>query len=83
MLCKQPHLILWVKQKSYPYWPAKLLSIHDEKISVRYFGKEHGRADVRANDCCLFSEENPSKLPSKRGDIKLSEAQDVNINCFK
>lgn len=61
-VCKQPHLVVWAKQKSYPYWPAKLMSVSatTNKVEVRYFGEKHYRAVLTPKDCYLYSIDRPS-----------------------
>lgn len=62
MVCKQAHLVVWAKQKSYPYWPAKLMSVNatTNKVEVRYFGEKYYRATVTVKDCYLYSVDRPS-----------------------
>lgn len=61
MVCEQPHLLLWAKQKTYPYWPAKLMSVNSDKntVDVRFFGG-HSRSVLTPKDCLMFSRKNPS-----------------------
>lgn len=61
-VCKQPHLLIWAKQKTYPYWPAKLMSVNIERntVDVRYFGEKHYRAILSPKDCFMYSHTNPS-----------------------
>lgn len=60
--CKVPHLLIWAKQRTFPYWPAKLMRFNqrDNTIDVRYFGDDHLRAVLPAKNCLLFSRQNPS-----------------------
>lgn len=62
VVCKQPHLVVWAKQKGYPYWPAKLMSVDVAKntVEVRYFGDKHFRAVIAPKDCYMYSVERPS-----------------------
>lgn len=62
VVCKQPHLIVWAKQKSYPYWPAKLMSVNaaTNQVEVRYFGEKHYRAVITSKDCYMYSADKPS-----------------------
>lgn len=76
-LCTKPHLLLWVKQRGCPFWPAKLLAVDGSTVSVRFFGKSHGRADVPAINCQLYSQTNPSKACLKKHVDELSYAQKV------
>lgn len=60
--CSIPHILVWAKTRTYPYWPAKMIRYNsDEKtVDVRYFGGEHLRAVVPVKDCLLYSKRNPS-----------------------
>lgn len=77
LLCAKPHLLLWAKQRNCPFWTAKLLAVNNDKVSVRFFGKSHGRANVPAIDCRLYSQINPSKSYAKQYGVDLSLAQQV------
>ncbi|KAL7033510.1 hypothetical protein ACKWTF_007618 [Chironomus riparius] len=61
--CKRPHLLIWAKLKGYPYWPAKVMSIDNQKFyaDVRFFGA-HDRAWVPTAHCLIFSEKDPNKI---------------------
>lgn len=78
MVCKQSHLVVWAKQKSYPYWPAKLMSVNatTNKVDVRYFGARHSRAIITSKDCYLYSVERPSLSLGKHKKA-FDEAQQV------
>lgn len=65
MICSKPHTILWAKMGNYPFWPAKLLSVEGNIASVRFFGEEHGRANLLVSDCYLYSQEIPNKYEIK------------------
>lgn len=39
-VCTQPHLVLWIKYSTYPYWPAKLLKIHTSRNDCFLYSKE-------------------------------------------
>ncbi|XP_054153307.1 zinc finger MYND domain-containing protein 11-like [Oppia nitens] len=45
--CVPPHKVVFVKSKGFPFSPAKVININEEKrtLSVRYFDKEYRRAD--------------------------------------
>lgn len=57
VVCKQPHLLVWAKQKTYPYWPAKLMSVNEltNTVEVRYFGGKHCRAILTSKECHLYT----------------------------
>lgn len=83
-VCKQPHLLVWAKQKTYPYWPAKLMSVNIERntVDVRYFGGEHFRAVLSPKDCFMYSEISPS-AHSGGNKQAIMEAKKVrNMNDF-
>lgn len=76
-VCAKPHLLLWVKQQSYPYWPAKLLGTKGDTVSVRFFGAKHQRADIPSKGCRLFSKKFPSQPIKKRDQADFAQAQAV------
>lgn len=57
VICKQPHLVVWAKQKTYPYWPAKLMSVNaiTNQVEVRYFGGKRCRAILMPKECYMYS----------------------------
>lgn len=63
-VCTTPHLLIWAKLGGYPYWPAKVMSVYDNVLHVRFFG-EHERAFVPAKDCFLYSREDPNPVEPK------------------
>lgn len=58
MACSQPHCIIWAKMDGYSFWPAKVMSVDEDIVHVRFFG-EHSNADVSASKCFLYSEHCP------------------------
>ncbi|XP_050085867.1 zinc finger MYND domain-containing protein 11 [Anopheles aquasalis] len=42
--CTYRHEVVFAKQKSFQYWPAKVLLVTNDKYDVRFFGKPHSRA---------------------------------------
>lgn len=77
MPCENPHLLVWAKYESYPYWPAKLMSMNDNnKVDVRFFGVEHKRTVLPAKDCYMYSLMNPS-LNIGKHKAELEAAQEV------
>lgn len=59
MPCSKPHLVVWAKMKEM-FWPAKVMDVEDQMLSVRYFG-DHTHAYVAATNCYLFSIWSPNK----------------------
>lgn len=57
-VCERPHLLVWAKIESYPYWPAKVMSYNDKHVSVEFFD-EHSTAEVEVGNCLLYSKEYP------------------------
>ncbi|KAL4705265.1 hypothetical protein ACJJTC_010284 [Scirpophaga incertulas] len=54
---------------SFPYWPAKGMSVNSNGlVDVRFFGA-HDRAWVPSKDCYLYSEKDPNNFRTKRQDI--------------
>ncbi|KAF4530691.1 hypothetical protein B566_EDAN004930 [Ephemera danica] len=44
--CNPPHMLVYAKQKGYPYWPAKVIRVEDDMYDVRFFGAPHERAKL-------------------------------------
>uniref|UniRef100_A0A1B6CUA8 MYND-type domain-containing protein n=1 Tax=Clastoptera arizonana TaxID=38151 RepID=A0A1B6CUA8_9HEMI len=44
--CRPPHLLVYAKQKGFPYWPAKVIKVHAENYDVRFFGGIHQKAVI-------------------------------------
>lgn len=61
MPCKSPHPIIWAKVSGYSFWPAKLMSVDNGTIHVRFFG-DHSVANLTENDCLLYSSESPDTV---------------------
>ncbi|XP_031632292.1 protein kinase C-binding protein 1-like isoform X2 [Contarinia nasturtii] len=72
-VCSQPHLILWVRFEAYPYWPAKLMKISNNRLEVHFF-KEHNTARVSHNDCYLYSKEDPNVYCTSQYKADIQEA---------
>uniref|UniRef100_A0A182N748 MYND-type domain-containing protein n=1 Tax=Anopheles dirus TaxID=7168 RepID=A0A182N748_9DIPT len=47
--CRTRHELVYAKQKSYQYWPAKVIRVLNNKYDVRFFGDKHLRALIDAN----------------------------------
>ncbi|XP_058119374.1 zinc finger MYND domain-containing protein 11 [Anopheles ziemanni] len=47
--CRTRHELVYAKQKSFQYWPAKVIRVVNNKYDVRFFGDKHPRALVDAN----------------------------------
>lgn len=85
MVCERPHLLLWAKQKTYPYWPAKLMSVNSDKntVDVRFFGS-HTRSVLTPKDCLMFSRKNPSVNigPNRPALEKDQQVRIIGKHCF-
>lgn len=85
MVCTEPHLIVWAKIVGFNYWPAKLMSIDDQQVNVRFFG-DHTHADVSAKNCFLYSKKIPkasqTKTPEYRAALKVSNREKKSFIFF-
>lgn len=64
-VCNPPHLLVWAKASTHPFWPAKVIARARNKLDVRFFG-QHEMSIVHPNNCFLFSWENPNRLRNQR-----------------
>lgn len=80
--CTKPHILVWAKQRTYPYWPAKLMRYNSDQntVDVRYFGDENLRAVIPAKDCLLYSQRSPS---SSIGSHRNSLNDAIEVRCSK
>ena len=86
VVCTQPHLVVWAKQKGYPYWPAKLMSVNaaTKTVEVRYFGDKYYRAVIPLRDCYLYSAEQPSlSLGQRRKAFEKALTASIHSVCFE
>lgn len=58
--CIPPHLPIWAKYSTYPYWPGKLMSADDKMVDVQFFG-DHTFETVPVDNCLIYSEQHPEK----------------------
>ena len=77
-VCTPPHLVLWVKYSTYPYWPAKLFRIHAsrKRLEVHFF-KEYNWANVSYDDCFLYSKEDPNVYLTDQYKASIRAAAEV------
>lgn len=59
--CRTRHELVYAKQKSFQYWPAKVIRVVNNKYDVRFFGDKHRRALVDAN-CVKPIDTDPKSL---------------------
>lgn len=59
-VCSKPHLIVYAKGNSFPFWPAKLMAINGAMANVSFFG-DHTQDDVPVNQCILYAQKNPTQ----------------------
>lgn len=76
-VCSKPHLLVYAKFGSYPYWPAKLMSIDtdDDTVNVEFFDETHSQADIPADKIMLYSEKlpgNQTKSKELKSGLKVS-----------
>lgn len=77
-LCTKPHLLVWAKQKGFPYWVAKLMAVDCDKqtVDVQFFGGGHERLEnFSPKDCYMYSKINPTTR------ICASMMADLNKAC--
>lgn len=77
-LCTKPHLLVWAKQKGFPYWVAKLMAVDCGKqtVDVQFFGGGHERLEnFSPKDCLMYSKINPTTR------IYASMLTDLNKAC--
>ncbi|KAJ8378184.1 hypothetical protein AAFF_G00245320 [Aldrovandia affinis] len=48
--CVPSHEVVWAKMKGFGYWPAKVLQREDNQVDVRFFGHQHQRAWIPADN---------------------------------
>uniref|UniRef100_A0A8P4GF86 Zinc finger MYND-type containing 11 n=1 Tax=Dicentrarchus labrax TaxID=13489 RepID=A0A8P4GF86_DICLA len=48
--CSPNHDLVWAKMKGFGYWPAKVLQREDNQVDVRFFGHQHQRAWIPADN---------------------------------
>eukprot|EP00066_Takifugu_rubripes_P026217 XP_011615483.1 PREDICTED: zinc finger MYND domain-containing protein 11 isoform X1 [Takifugu rubripes] len=48
--CVPTHDLVWAKMKGFGYWPAKVLQREDNQVDVRFFGHQHQRAWIPADN---------------------------------
>ncbi|KAM6948626.1 zinc finger MYND domain-containing protein 11 isoform 2-T2 [Aplochiton taeniatus] len=48
--CSPSHEVVWAKMKGFGYWPAKILQREENQVDVRFFGHQHQRAWIPADN---------------------------------
>ncbi|KAM6989427.1 zinc finger MYND domain-containing protein 11 isoform 4-T4 [Tautogolabrus adspersus] len=48
--CSPSHDLVWAKMKGFGYWPAKVLQRDENQVDVRFFGHQHQRAWIPADN---------------------------------
>lgn len=81
-VCSEPHLLLWVKFHTYPYWPAKLKKDNNGLLEV-YFFKDHTKATVTYANCLLYSKEDPNTYCTDTYKADIQNAMHVIRKIFK
>lgn len=70
-VCQKPHLLVLAKFGNY-HWPAKVMSVLGDKVTVEFFG-DHTQADVFEGNCYLY------RQPKKSKDNLFNKAVKVNL----
>lgn len=76
-ICKEPHVLVWAKYLTEPFWPAKVYMIDEvgRKVTVKFFGEKHETAQITLNGSNAYLVtgkrypkyfEAKKKMPSKR-----------------
>lgn len=77
----RPHLLVWAKTKTDPYWPAKLYSSRENDSSfVAFFGRTNPTAIIENEKLLLLSEEYPGKEMHARNKKKKQAQDNFNIS---
>ncbi|RWS17204.1 hypothetical protein B4U79_17716 [Dinothrombium tinctorium] len=73
-VCPNPHILVYAKYRSFPYWPAKVLkySKNNDSVYCRFFGS-HDHALVPIGRCLLLTKDYPGTEPRLKGYIKAKE----------
>jgi hypothetical protein len=58
-ICRKPHPLVMIRQKSWPIWPAKALALHPKRdqVNVRFFGDDHKRSWIWFKNCQMLGED--------------------------
>ncbi|KAG9328277.1 hypothetical protein JZ751_015423 [Albula glossodonta] len=48
--CAPSHELVWARMKGFGYWPAKVLQREENQVDVRFFGHQHQRAWIPAEN---------------------------------
>ncbi|XP_029444385.1 zinc finger MYND domain-containing protein 11 isoform X5 [Rhinatrema bivittatum] len=48
--CIPNHELVWAKMKGFGFWPAKVMQKEDNQVDVRFFGHQHQRAWIPAEN---------------------------------
>ncbi|CAG0891069.1 unnamed protein product [Darwinula stevensoni] len=60
-----PHVLIWARMRSFPFWPGKAMRCTNGSVDVRFFGA-HDRAWVPLKHCFLYSTECPGSTRNRR-----------------
>lgn len=63
--CTPNHELVWAKMKGFGFWPAKVMQTEDNQVDVRFFGHQHQRAWIPAENIQSITT-NIHKLQVKR-----------------
>ncbi|UYV67387.1 ZMYND11 [Cordylochernes scorpioides] len=85
--CDPPHELVYAKQKGFPFWPAKVLRIHENMYDVRFFGGYHERSLMLSgpsfliNGClnrALVEEDNVKPIETTLQELSLKKSVTLN-----
>ncbi|KAG4067561.1 hypothetical protein HA402_005333 [Bradysia odoriphaga] len=71
-VCEKQHHLVWAKVIGYPYAPAKLMKIDNEKATVQFFG-EHKISETPTKFCLRFSEKSPNHNYDPDVDVNIMQ----------
>lgn len=63
MICEEPHPIVWAEAPGCSYWPAKLMTVYQDRqnVHVRFFG-DHTVLNLKADNLYFFSDTIPGTI---------------------
>ncbi|XP_022697802.1 protein kinase C-binding protein 1-like [Varroa jacobsoni] len=65
-VCSPPHIIVWAKIRGFPHWPAKVMRVEGDQVTVKFFG-DHNKSLVTLGNCTILTQKPPVNQKSKKG----------------
>lgn len=59
-VCSTPHMPVFAKVGTFPFWPAKVMSVEGHLVNVEFFG-DHSQAFVESDKCLLYAVRLPGR----------------------